>query len=302
MKQFVNGHFPSLAQENMQENMKNSIIYGKGFGFSQFSNDVTQICKPLFDFLEIHHFSMRRFYRNGKHLYLCTDAAWVEHYFNQKYYNYGQFENFLGFAGSSYQLWRDWPTYDQCYLNLLNDVRKNFNFDNGLTVVKNHGSYLDVYTLATTRDNESINSVYLANFDIIEKFINYFLDISNSLIFTIEQEKYFNLPCINRAWESEIIKEHRYNIEKFHNQIGLQESYPQLLLSQREEECLFYLARGKTAKHIARLLGISHRTVETHILHIKSKLKCHTKNQLIEKAFDSGLVYFMPNSLTTTFK
>lgn len=77
----------------------------------------------------------------------------------------------------------------------------------------------------------------------------------------------------------------------------LGENYPELSLSQRQTECLFYLVRGKTAKHILRILGIDYRTVETHIFHIKNKLGCNTKEQLIEKAFESGIAYFVPKSL-----
>lgn len=73
----------------------------------------------------------------------------------------------------------------------------------------------------------------------------------------------------------------------------------QLPLSSRQKECLFLLTRGKTAKHIARILGIDHRTVETHIIHIKDKLRCNTREQLIEKAFESGFAYFIPKSLIT---
>ena len=77
----------------------------------------------------------------------------------------------------------------------------------------------------------------------------------------------------------------------------LGDEHANLPLSSRQKECLFYLARGKTAKHIARLLKIDHRTVETHILHVKNKLGCQTKEQLIDKAFESGFVYFIPESL-----
>ncbi|MBS0350625.1 MAG: helix-turn-helix transcriptional regulator [Proteobacteria bacterium] len=60
------------------------------------------------------------------------------------------------------------------------------------------------------------------------------------------------------------------------------------ILSQRELECFFYLIRGKTAKSIAKMLGISYRTVETHIDHLKNKLNCSSKTELIEYAVKVG--------------
>lgn len=81
----------------------------------------------------------------------------------------------------------------------------------------------------------------------------------------------------------------------------LEEDSLRLPLSQRQQECLFYLTRGKTAKQIARILGIHHRTVDTHIFFIKEKLACSTKEQLIEKAFESGFVYSIPKSLLNKY-
>lgn len=57
-------------------------------------------------------------------------------------------------------------------------------------------------------------------------------------------------------------------------------------LSQRELECINYIYRGKTAKEIARLLNISRRTVESHISHIKAKLNCRTKAELLDKLIE----------------
>ena len=68
-------------------------------------------------------------------------------------------------------------------------------------------------------------------------------------------------------------------------------------LPQRLEECFYLVARGKTAKEIARVLNIDYRTVEVHIERLKRKLDCHTKSQLIEKAFETGAVYQRPKSL-----
>jgi len=51
-------------------------------------------------------------------------------------------------------------------------------------------------------------------------------------------------------------------------------------LSCREKECMYWLHRGKTAEEISILLGISKRTVEKHVMHIKEKFGCYTLFQL----------------------
>jgi DNA-binding CsgD family transcriptional regulator len=73
------------------------------------------------------------------------------------------------------------------------------------------------------------------------------------------------------------------------------------IFSQRELECLFFLLRGKTAKTIAKMLLISHRTVEDHCEQIKFKLECQTKSEVIEKAISLGFFNILPKSLLNTF-
>lgn len=71
-------------------------------------------------------------------------------------------------------------------------------------------------------------------------------------------------------------------------------------LTQRELECYFYLLRGFSAKKIAQALSISQRTAEIHILNLKSKTQTYSKQDLIEKGIQSGLLYKVPLSLLTS--
>lgn len=71
-------------------------------------------------------------------------------------------------------------------------------------------------------------------------------------------------------------------------------------LTEKQQECLFYLTRGKSIKQIAKRLGISPRTVESHLDTIKNKLQCDSKSELIEKVIDSGFLYSVPKRLFRT--
>jgi DNA-binding CsgD family transcriptional regulator len=57
-----------------------------------------------------------------------------------------------------------------------------------------------------------------------------------------------------------------------------------ICLSPREAECLRSLAKGKTAKMIARELNLSTRTVEHYLENIKFKFNVNSKYDLINKA------------------
>ena len=51
-------------------------------------------------------------------------------------------------------------------------------------------------------------------------------------------------------------------------------------LTHRELECIQWLIKGKSASEIALILGVTKRTIETHIENIKSKVNCYKQFQL----------------------
>lgn len=61
------------------------------------------------------------------------------------------------------------------------------------------------------------------------------------------------------------------------------------LLTPREVEMLGYLARGFPKKQMARLAGISVKTVEQHCTHIMQKLDIHDRVELARFAIREGL-------------
>jgi DNA-binding CsgD family transcriptional regulator len=68
-------------------------------------------------------------------------------------------------------------------------------------------------------------------------------------------------------------------------------------LTTREMDCIFYLMRGKTMKEIAKIIGLSWRTVEVYIARIKMKWGCVTKGDLINYATEHGYLGYIPDSL-----
>ncbi|PCI37067.1 MAG: hypothetical protein COB50_04055 [Thiotrichales bacterium] len=56
--------------------------------------------------------------------------------------------------------------------------------------------------------------------------------------------------------------------------------------TEREAECLYYLLKGYSAKHIARFMEISYRTVEDHTNTIKTKTGFATKFQIVASIQD----------------
>ena len=61
-------------------------------------------------------------------------------------------------------------------------------------------------------------------------------------------------------------------------------------LTPREFEVLGLLADGRTQRSIASGLGISDKTVSTHIEHILAKLNVHSRAQAVAAAYRNGLM------------
>jgi DNA-binding CsgD family transcriptional regulator len=63
-----------------------------------------------------------------------------------------------------------------------------------------------------------------------------------------------------------------------------------LVLSKKQIVMLNYVIRGYSAADIAQLLNRSKRTIEGHIEHLKNKLQCNSKAEIIRWAVTSGLM------------
>jgi DNA-binding NarL/FixJ family response regulator len=60
-------------------------------------------------------------------------------------------------------------------------------------------------------------------------------------------------------------------------------------LTDRETDVLRLVAKGLTARQIGERLGVSHRTVETHVQSTLRKLQLHNRVQLARYAIEQGL-------------
>lgn len=67
-------------------------------------------------------------------------------------------------------------------------------------------------------------------------------------------------------------------------------SAPAMILTSREREVLVWLGRGLSSKDVARELGISVRTVESHRAHLMQKLGVKSMAVLIQVAMREGIL------------
>jgi len=61
-------------------------------------------------------------------------------------------------------------------------------------------------------------------------------------------------------------------------------------LTLRQLEVLRLVSTGKTDKEIARVLGLSPRTVEMHVCHVLDTLHCRSRADAVRAAMARGLI------------
>jgi DNA-binding CsgD family transcriptional regulator len=193
-------------------------------------------------------------------------------------------------------------------------------------IYKNSVEFIEAYCFGMNIADEYNSQFYLDNLNLLEHFCTYFNERARDLIDTSDKRKlaYFNQQFnlhntykeglyaqkIGQFLQGTHFKKRNLSSAKaqsfapkeleisplvrasLHKLNGLSAKMSSLQgpLSPRQQECLFFMTRGKTAKEIGKMLGCSHRTIETHIDHIKSKFQCSTKGELIEKAFENGFL------------
>ncbi len=70
----------------------------------------------------------------------------------------------------------------------------------------------------------------------------------------------------------------------------LGEKFKNIHFSKREAECMVHLLKGKSVRGVAKLLGLSPRTVEFYVVNMKNKVNCRTKFELVELVMDSDFL------------
>ena len=252
----------------------------------EISQEFNVIIQPLIQLLKIPGASFTRLYNSRERIWMSNSPLWIKNYFQKNYFTIHNYNSYLHHP--PYTLWSNWAQSNQQIISLLKDAY-DFGYGNALSVVRSHNSFIDVFCFRADINDHEANERFIANFDIIDRFIEYFLLQAKNVILKAERYK------ITYAHEEEKVNwaEQRINeallIQEYpyFNQRLLSSTTGEPFLSLREEECLKYFVKGKTAKEIARILGISPRTVEVYLLHLKLKTNSTCKGQLIDKIFSN---------------
>lgn len=259
------------------------------------SQDIRDFIQPLEKAFGIKNFSYKKLFRGKKDIFLTTCPHIAEVYYHKKFYKNMFIDEIDKFHSGCFLM-------KQLESNKWVDIVKNqFGLADGLLIVNKHDDFVEFISFATLAKNDQTDYLYLNNIDVFKKFGAYFTDKAKKIIARAEQDKIIypqNLKDDTLLTSTDVGQAQK---EADALQVLLDASLDELdskrdnysyvtdNLTKREKECAYYLARGMTAKEIAKVLDISHRTVECYLASIKDKLNCCFKSEVINKILDSDL-------------
>jgi len=272
-----------------------SLMLPKNHFFLNQAVNINEICNPLKKF-GITIFTYLKKFKDGSHINLSSNGRWVEDYYTLNLYQSSLFEKHPKFYQSGFSLW-------PCFSNLEVFIHGRDYFDShyGITAIKQQDDGCEFYFFSGSAKTPWLIDFYLNNLDILERFIIYFKTKANKILelakkstiilpthtennkLTSEETKlydfYNKLDDLRKEFTTET-KLTRYRITNG--------TLKNVVLSNRELDCLTGLFLGKTAKEIAAQLLISKRTAEKHIANIKNKCGCSHRSQLVEQFLTSN--------------
>lgn len=249
--------------------------------FTNQSANINEICRPLQQHFNITSFVYHKNFNDGSEIRLTNQPDWVEHFYNSQYYKLSGFEKHPENYSTGHVIWAH-LTHHQPILN----AARQFNIDHGITLINKTSDGCEFIFFGTTPSNSHLVNFYLNNIELLQRFFIYFKDKAEPIFSDLKSQRLYIPNKYQTIDSNELgIPNEQDNIRRdFINSIKINKIVLDgAILSAREIDCARLVVQGKTSKEIANLLFISPRTVESHINHLKDKLFCRIKSELIAK-------------------
>lgn len=223
--------------------------------FFSYNEIIARLSEPLKRQADVEMIWFSRKTSDEKKVLISARKDHILDYHARECYKVGLFERPQKKYEPGFYMWDHLP-YDPnglyAYMSRVHSIA------HGLTVVKQHENFTDIFLFSTKPGNPQVNNFYLNQKELINKVIDDFYEAMDSTILDLEKYKVF-IP---------------YNTN-FH-------PGPVALLSPRQLDCALLMTEGLTAKEIGKALSLSHRTVEDYIEVLKLKFEAKNRLHLIK--------------------
>ncbi|OGT48181.1 MAG: hypothetical protein A3F17_08495 [Gammaproteobacteria bacterium RIFCSPHIGHO2_12_FULL_41_15] len=245
------------------------MILHKNHFFMTTSEQIDEIIQPLKTHFGLTSFVYLKSFNEGSEIRLSNQPEWLAYFYEYELYKFSLFERHPSEYIKTYVVWAGL----EIYKTVLEKARL-FNIDHGITFIEPCADGCEFFFLGTESDRANVMPKYLANLDLLKRFLDYFREKAAALLNEAQKHKITISGKFETAPKLFCLKE--LNSSEFLGAPDLVE------FTARELECMRLLAKGYTQKMIAQELNISVRTVETHLNHVKDKTHTRSRGELAQ--------------------
>ncbi|MFI5343265.1 MAG: LuxR C-terminal-related transcriptional regulator [Chlamydiales bacterium] len=254
----------------------------------KFHDKIHRFCQPLINCFGINEFDHCILSNSGKWTGVNLKRAWAEHYFSQSFHlvdpSMRHPNNFQSGVIFSKEI------DDEDTNIILHSAKTKFNVHLNLVLSNKTNTGIEFFIFGTAN---AYQSVKLYNeLPMLRLFIKRFKEEFHSLYRDLDDYQVDVASLIGPSFQKlniQLFTEQR-NHHRFLQEMGIETLAN---LSNREKDVAKCLTKGYTASQISKELFISTRTIEHHLEHLKDKLDCFSKSELIQKVLElDSIGYF----------
>lgn len=261
-----------------------------------YTDTIEQIIQPIKEYFQINAFCYMKVYWNESIIRLTNhrDAA--------LYGNEHNLHNVVEGApfpvGQRYIFLSDIDPDSEYYQKVVLPISQHFDIHTSIAKVNYHIGSSEIFIFSVPKEIINFEKDFLLHQGQINDFIFYFKNQVQPILEILKKHKQkikasqtgFNYlaQAIENILSNEKRRSANISIKK-PNRFYLETNANPMYLTCKEVDCIQLLIKGYTYSTAADRLGISVRTVHSHLERLKLKFNCKSKNQLI--------AYFMKNNL-----
>ncbi len=253
------------------------------------------LCKPLARYLGITHAIYVNIDKNGRLFSICTHPKWVERFLEEKYYLLDPLMVHPKNMHNGFSF--DIASNDQDFKDtLLYDAVIKFDWCHSFAYMEKtgDGGYF-AFDFGTTKENYKIINRLINEMQIVKKVIKNLHNKMKLMMIADLQENKMDFATLKGDWfysqKGLVFNEQQEMQNKIQllNETGFLEQDLEFFLgnvslSPQEINCLRSYLATHSVKKVSQDLDLAVTTVASYIENIKTKLNCHDKNKLFEKA------------------
>lgn len=245
------------------------------FAFNKGAQETKRVCQPFLDRLGFENFYYARIKRNGELVFLTNHVKFAMEYWEDGRPLETGFDEPTPKIQSLAMTWND--IIDQSTLNFCADQ----GCYDGFSFIDRYHDTLLLASFMRSSPDDNVNDFYINHAQEMRCWVRNF--------------ERSNRHLINHAAQNPLVLPESYlspQRHAFYPDRSIQLIYHGIKgkLTFRELDCLHLHGRGFTAPHIASLLELSPRTIQTHLEAVKSRFGLTSRNDLATLAYTSPLV------------